>query len=110
MTNANFDRLFGGPPRRSEERITQRDMDLAASIQAVTEEVVLRLSRSLAKRNRNAEPVPGRRRRAELRRQRQAPSRRGFREHLDPARGRRRRRGARRGARGHHLHRNDRGT
>jgi carbamoyltransferase len=48
MTNANFDRLFGGPPRRPEDRITQREMDLAASIQAVTEEVVLRLSRSLA--------------------------------------------------------------
>jgi carbamoyltransferase len=49
MTNANFDRLFGGPPRRSDERITQRHMDLAASIQAITEEIVIRLSRSLAK-------------------------------------------------------------
>jgi carbamoyltransferase len=48
MTNERFDALFGGPPRRAEECITQRQMDLAASIQAVTEEVVLRLTRSLA--------------------------------------------------------------
>jgi carbamoyltransferase len=48
MTNARFDALFGGPPRRAEEPLTQRHMDLAASIQAVTEEVVLRLTRSLA--------------------------------------------------------------
>jgi carbamoyltransferase len=50
MTNSKFDRLFGSPPRRPEELLTQRDMDLAASIQSVTEEVVLRLSRSLAKK------------------------------------------------------------
>jgi carbamoyltransferase len=48
MTNAQFDTLFGGPPRKSEERLTQRHMDLAASIQVVTEEAVLRLTRSLA--------------------------------------------------------------
>ncbi|TAK50773.1 MAG: hypothetical protein EPO25_18495 [Gammaproteobacteria bacterium] len=48
MTNRRFDRLFGGRPRRSEDRLTQREMDLAASVQAVTEEVVLRLTRSLA--------------------------------------------------------------
>jgi carbamoyltransferase len=48
MTNARFDALFGGPPRRSDELLTQRHMDLAASIQAVVEEVVLRLTRSLA--------------------------------------------------------------
>ncbi|HEX2092496.1 MAG TPA: carbamoyltransferase [Longimicrobiaceae bacterium] len=48
MTNPRFDALFGGPPRRSDEPLTQRHMDLAASIQAVTEEVVLRLTRSLA--------------------------------------------------------------
>ena len=39
MTNARFDALFGGPPRKPEERLDQRHMDLAASIQAVTEEV-----------------------------------------------------------------------
>ena len=47
MTNGNFDHLFGGPPRKPESRLTQRDMDLARSIQEVTEEVMLRLVRSL---------------------------------------------------------------
>jgi carbamoyltransferase len=45
MTNGEFDRLFGGPPRSSESMITQREMDLAASIQKVTEEAVLRMAR-----------------------------------------------------------------
>jgi carbamoyltransferase len=54
MTNARFDALFGGPPRKSDERLTQRHMDLAASIQAVTEEVVLRLTRALAKESGSA--------------------------------------------------------
>jgi carbamoyltransferase len=48
MTNERFDKLFGGPPRGAEELLDQRHMDLAASVQAVTEEVVLRLTRSLA--------------------------------------------------------------
>jgi carbamoyltransferase len=48
MTNARFDALFGGPPRDPKELLTQKHMDLAASIQAVTEEVVLRLTRSIA--------------------------------------------------------------
>jgi carbamoyltransferase len=48
MTNDKFDRLFGAPARKPEEWLTQRHMDLAASIQAVTEEIVLRLTRSLA--------------------------------------------------------------
>lgn len=48
MTNDKFHALFGSPPRRPDELLTQRHMDLAASIQAVTEEVVLRLTRSLA--------------------------------------------------------------
>jgi carbamoyltransferase len=47
MTNGKFDDLFGGPPRRPETLLTQRDMDLARSIQEVTEEVVLRLVRNL---------------------------------------------------------------
>ncbi|UCC15690.1 MAG: carbamoyltransferase [Gammaproteobacteria bacterium] len=47
MTNARFDELFGGPPRQAESTITQREMDMAASIQAVTEEIVLRLARTL---------------------------------------------------------------
>ena len=49
MTNEKFDTLFGGAPRLPEELLTQREMDLAASIQAVTEEVVLRLTRSAAR-------------------------------------------------------------
>ncbi len=48
MTNGRFNELFGGPPRRADERLEQRHMDLAASVQAVTEEVVLRLTRSLS--------------------------------------------------------------
>ncbi len=45
MTSAKFERLFGGPPRRPESEITQRHADLAASIQAVTDEVMLRTAR-----------------------------------------------------------------
>jgi len=48
MTNGRFDALFGGPARKPEEHLTRRHMDLAASIQAVTDEVVLRLTRALA--------------------------------------------------------------
>jgi carbamoyltransferase len=47
MTGERFDRLFGGPPRPPESMLTQREMDLAASIQAVTEEIVLRLGRTV---------------------------------------------------------------
>jgi carbamoyltransferase len=49
MTNGKFDALFGGPRRKPEERLTQREMDLAASIQAVTEEVVLKLADGIAR-------------------------------------------------------------
>src|SRR5437868_10844222 len=48
MTNEMFDALFGGPPRKPDTWLTQREMDLAASIQAVTDEIVLRLTRSIA--------------------------------------------------------------
>src|SRR6266446_576492 len=48
MTNARFETLFGGSARGAEAPLTQRDMDLAASVQAVTEEIVLRLTRALA--------------------------------------------------------------
>jgi len=48
MTNERFSELFGGPPRKPEERLTQRHMDLAASVQAVLEETVLRMTSSLA--------------------------------------------------------------
>lgn len=49
MTNKKFDALFSGPPRAPESPLEQRDMDLAASIQSVTEEIVLRLVRSIVK-------------------------------------------------------------
>ena len=45
MTSDRFDDLFGGPPRAPEAELTQREMDLAASVQSVTEEVVLRTAR-----------------------------------------------------------------
>ena len=48
MTNDRFAALFDGPARRPDERLTQRHMDLAASIQAVTDKVVLRLTSALA--------------------------------------------------------------
>jgi len=47
MTNRRFDKLFGGPPRKPESRLTQRDMDLARSVQEVTEEVMLRMARHI---------------------------------------------------------------
>jgi carbamoyltransferase len=49
MTNRRFDELFGGPPRRAESPLTQREMDLAASVQAVTEDVILALGRNIAR-------------------------------------------------------------
>jgi carbamoyltransferase len=49
MTNERFDALFEGPPRPREGRLTQREMDMAASVQAVTEEIVLKLARGIRK-------------------------------------------------------------
>ncbi|MCS6856305.1 MAG: carbamoyltransferase [Sandaracinaceae bacterium] len=49
MTNEAFHALFDGPPRKPESRITRREMDLAASVQKITEEVVLRTARHLRK-------------------------------------------------------------
>jgi carbamoyltransferase len=45
MTNRKFERLFGGPPREPESQLTRRDMDLARSVQDVTEEIMLRSAR-----------------------------------------------------------------
>ncbi|RMD48993.1 MAG: hypothetical protein D6830_05765 [Ignavibacteria bacterium] len=45
MTNKKFDELFGGPPRKPESELTQREMDLARSVQDVTEEIMLRMAR-----------------------------------------------------------------
>ncbi len=49
MTNAKFDALFGGPPRKAEQLLTQREMDLTASVQHVLEEVVIKMARAIAK-------------------------------------------------------------
>ena len=49
MTNHKFDELFGGPPRKPDTEITQRDMDLAASIQVVTDEAVINLASNIRK-------------------------------------------------------------
>jgi carbamoyltransferase len=49
MTNGAFDKLFGGPPRKPESDVTQREMDLAASIQKVTEEIMLRMAKFVHK-------------------------------------------------------------
>ena len=99
MTSREVRRAVRRPaaPARS-RRSTQREMDLAASIQAVTEEIMLRMARHVHARDGIEEPLPGRRRGAQLRRQRPDPARRAVREHLDPAGGRRRGRRARRRA------------
>jgi carbamoyltransferase len=47
MTNKRFDELFGGPPRKPEEKLEQRHWDLAASVQRITEEVVLKMAKHL---------------------------------------------------------------
>lgn len=49
MTNKKFDNVFGGPPRQPESELTQREMDLAASVQAVTEEVMIKLAKGIAR-------------------------------------------------------------
>lgn len=49
MTNNRFDELFGGPARKSESDLTQREMDIAASIQVVTEDIVLNMARHARK-------------------------------------------------------------
>ena len=49
MTNKKFNILFGGPPRSPETELTQREMDLAASIQKVTEDIVIKLAKGISK-------------------------------------------------------------
>ncbi len=49
MTSENFHKLFGGPPRRPESPVTQKEMDLAASIQGICEEIVLKAARHIYK-------------------------------------------------------------
>lgn len=52
MTNSRFNALFGAPPRDPESPLTQREMDLAASIQAVTEEIVMKLAKDIQRTTR----------------------------------------------------------
>ena len=49
MTNKKFDKLFGNPPRKPEADLTQREMDLAASVQKVTEEILVKLAKGIAR-------------------------------------------------------------
>ena len=49
MINKKFEKLFGGPPRTSETKLTQREMDLAASVQKVTEDIVVKIAKDIAK-------------------------------------------------------------
>ena len=49
MTSSKFDQLFDGPPRKAEAEIIQNEMGVAASIQKVTEEIVFRIVRTVAK-------------------------------------------------------------
>ena len=50
MTNKKFESLFGGIPRASETELTQREMDLAASVQKVTEDIIIKLAKGIAKK------------------------------------------------------------
>ena len=87
MTGAALERLIGGPARQPESKLTQREMDLARSIQDITEEVMLKMTAFAQRETGHARPLPGWRRRAELRRQRPDPSRGRVRADLDPAGG-----------------------
>jgi carbamoyltransferase len=49
MTNKKFDKLFGAPPRKPETKLTQRDMDLSASIQKVVKEITIKIAKGIAK-------------------------------------------------------------
>ena len=49
MTNSKFHRLFGGPPRKPESKLTQKEMDIARSVQEVTEEIVLKMAKHVKK-------------------------------------------------------------
>ncbi len=99
MTSRKFERLFGGPPRQPESPITAREFDMAASVQKVTEEIMLRMAGHLHRLTRLEEPVPCGRRGAQLCRERATAAGVALREALDPA-GVRRRRGR---ARGRHV-------
>ena len=85
MTNGRFDALFGGPPRKSGEPIAPRHMDLAASIQAVLDEAMLRTCARAGTRERITQSVSCRRCCPQLRGQWQDLARWRISQHLDPA-------------------------
>ena len=85
MTSEKMDKLFGGPPRAMEGPLTQREMDIAASIQEVTEEVMLGAARYAHELTGLSNLVIGRWRCFELRRERKNPPRGSVREPVDPA-------------------------
>ena len=95
MTGSKMAALLGGPARQPESLLTQREMDLARSVQEITEEAMLKMTAFAQRETGHARPVPGGRRRAQLRRQRPDPARGHVRSDLDSTRGRRRRRRAR---------------
>ena len=97
MTGPAFEQLFGVPRRPAESPLLDHHFDLAASVQAVTEDVMVRLAQHGQGGHRRAGPLPGRWRRPQLCGQRPAPARGRRRRPLDPAGCRGRRRGARRG-------------
>ena len=57
MTSEKFHKLFEAPPRKKETELTQFHMDLAASIQLLTEEIVIKLCKVIKKRDRHKEPM-----------------------------------------------------
>ncbi len=78
MTNEKFYALFGGPPRGPEEKIEQRHMDVARSIQVVTEEIMLQTRAPRPRSDRPEKSLPGRRRGAQLRGERNDFARKNF--------------------------------
>jgi carbamoyltransferase len=89
MTNRKFAELFGVAARKPQDQLEQIHMDLAASIQDVTEEGRIAAHPFAGDRNRSAQPLPRGRGGAQLCRQRQGIARRSLRECLGAARGRR---------------------
>ena len=57
MTNGAFDKLFGGPPRKPESQIGQREMDLARSTRSIIEEVMLKMARYVHRETRHEESL-----------------------------------------------------
>jgi hypothetical protein len=87
MTNRSFAELFGEKVRDPGDRLTTFHMDIAASIQAVTEEIVLRLNAFARSRNRRTKSLSRRGRRSQLRCQRQGAARQALQANLGATRG-----------------------